>query len=330
MACHSLYNNGASYNKWCLWRGEVGYIYEGSWGAVLVMIRSLGGGWNLGIPQVCLRCVQLPGTWVYTEVSHRKLKEQGGGLAIPWRDLPGFGVHLLSLPFLGRRLMVPVGRPQVGATLPGGRGGRAFPVLSSESLLSLKDFSWPTGVSEVHAPGDFGSFQARILRPEPRAKQERTISLTLHDPKWQFRKKVTPPPNHPHFAQGSCLPSCAVRMGSGSKIGVVGRWWRRKLASCCCFEGDLMWRNQRNEWFASFEKAPSGFRFHIYYFQPFQLDPWGFPGLPGGAALQASLPFFPSPGTNVCFSHIFITAQAFRKDRGAALTWEPGVCLASV
>lgn len=43
------------------------------------------------------------------------------------------------------------------------------------------------------------------------------------------------------------------------------------------------------------KKAPSGFRFHIYYFKPIQLDPWGFPGLLVGVSLQASLPFFPKP-----------------------------------
>lgn len=143
-------------------------------------------------------------------------------------------------------------------------------------------------------------------------------------------RKSPPPPNDPRFAQGSCLPSLL------SEWGWEARWWWWKdsgggrSASCCCFEGDLMRRNQRNEWFASFEKAPSGFRFHIYYFQPFQLDPWGFPSLPGGAGLQAPLPLFPSPGTNVCFSHIFITAQAFRKDRGARIDMGTCVCVGSV
>lgn len=74
-------------------------------------------------------------------------------------------------------------------------------------------------------------------------------------------------------------------MGFGSKI-VVGEVWLLVGFKV------IYRRNQLNEWFASFEKAPSGFRFHIYYFKPFQLDPWGFPGLPGGVFFfQASLPF---------------------------------------
>ena len=74
-------------------------------------------------------------------------------------------------------------------------------------------------------------------------------------------------------------------MGFGSKI-VVGEVWLLVVFKV------IYRRNQLNEWFASFEKAPSGFRFHIYYFKPFQLDPWGFPGLPGGVFFfQASLPF---------------------------------------
>lgn len=50
------------------------------------------------------------------------------------------------------------------------------------------------------------------------------MSLILHDPKWQFRQKVTPPPGDPHFAPGSGLPSCAVRMGFGRKILVAEGW----------------------------------------------------------------------------------------------------------
>lgn len=76
-----------------------------------------------------------------------------------------------------------------------------------------------------------------------------------------------------------------IKMGFGSKI-VVGEVWLLIGFKV------IYRRNQLNEWFASFEKAPSGFRFHIYYFKPFQLDPWGFPGLPGGVFFfQASLPF---------------------------------------
>lgn len=49
-------------------------------------------------------------------------------------------------------------------------------------------------------------------------------------------------------------------------------------------------RNQFNEWFASFEKAPSGL-FHIYYFKPFQLDPGVSQACLGSFLFPASLPF---------------------------------------
>ena len=86
-------------------------------------------------------------------------------------------------------------------------------------------------------------------------------------------------------------------------------------------------RNQLNEWFASFEKAPSGFRFHIYYFKPLQLDPWGFPGLPGGVFFS-KLPF-PSWDKCLFFSHIHhappTSAPPHSESPGQpAVTWGPG------
>lgn len=109
-------------------------------------------------------------------------------------------------------------------------------------------------------------------------------------------------------------------MGFGSKT-VVGEVWLLVVFKV------IHRRNQLNEWFASFEKAPSGFRFHIYYFKPLQLDPWGFPGLPGGVFFS-KLPF-PSWDKCLFFSHIHhappTSAPPHSESPGQpAVTWGPG------
>lgn len=205
--------------------------------------------------------------------------------------------------------MVPVGRLQVGQLELGGHVLSLFCPLDLCSPCKISP--GPLGANRVHFP-PLGPFSGKDFETRAQgAEGTNNVSNTA------WPKVAIQAESHP----SSRWPPLRSRLRSAQLCPQNGVWKEDRgggrLACCRCFEGDLVRRNQCNEWFAAFEKAPSGCRFHIYYFQPFQLDPWGFPGLPGGASLQAPLPFFPSPGTNVCFSHIFITAQAFRKDRGA-------------
>lgn len=136
------------------------------------MIRPREGGWNLGIPQVCLSCVSLPGTHVHTEVSRRKLKEQGGRLATLWRGVPGLGVHLLSLPFLGPCSWFLLGNFKSGQLELGGHVLSLFCPLNLCSPCKISPS--PLGVNEVHFPA-FGSLLRqgfRDLNPGCRRNQQ--------------------------------------------------------------------------------------------------------------------------------------------------------------